>query len=442
MRAAASSIASGTPSSARQMRATSVGVLGGHVEPRDRRPARGRGTAARPARRDLGRRSPASRVGRQGERLDVEDLLAAHAGAGRDSSRGTSRRAASVSSVATSGAASTTCSKLSSTMRSRRPARATPSCSISGRSPVSRTPSSRAIAGSTSRGLAHVLERHERHPVEPVAARACATSIARRLLPIPPGPTSVTSRVRRRRRATRAASRPRARGRPPSVYGSGDAPGRRRRRRCADPRRRRSARRARDASNRSASRVARSASMSSASSSAVENGVYDAVSSSRIRLEELGEPLLALGGLLHVDELRHLARGEAVLVLEAGDLLAGGDPAVLLPVDADEHVALRRGRRGRARAAGAAARRARTSPARGAAARSRRARRARSGSSSFEGRADEDPQPLVGRADHRRIRRAVHDASADHARTPGPVPHAAILGRRAPVRPVHDALRA
>ena len=56
---------------------------------------------------------------------------------------------------------------------------------------------------------------------------------------------------------------------------------------------------------------------------------------------ERGEPLLAFGGLLHVDELRHLARREPVLVLEPRDLLTGADPAVLLPVDAHEHVALR-----------------------------------------------------------------------------------------------------
>ena len=35
------------------------------------------------------------------------------------------------------------------------------------------------------------------------------------------------------------------------------------------------------------------------------------------------------------------ARGEAVLVLEARDLLVGRDPAVALAVDADEDVALR-----------------------------------------------------------------------------------------------------
>ena len=55
---------------------------------------------------------------------------------------------------------------------------------------------------------------------------------------------------------------------------------------------------------------------------------------------QLAEPLLAFRGVLHVDQLGHVARGEPVLVLEARDLLAGRDPAVLLPVDADEHVAL------------------------------------------------------------------------------------------------------
>ena len=56
--------------------------------------------------------------------------------------------------------------------------------------------------------------------------------------------------------------------------------------------------------------------------------------------EQLLQALLAFpGGLLHVDELR-LRPGEEVLVLEAGDLHSRSDPAVLLPVDADEDVAL------------------------------------------------------------------------------------------------------
>ena len=102
--------------------------------------------------------------------------------------------------------------------------------------------------------------------------------------------------------------------------------------------------------------------------------------------------------LLHVDELRHVARGEPVLVLEARDLLAGGDPAVLLPVDADEHVALLevgavqlRGGCGRAPSSNMTG----ASRSRSIAARAAR----RSGSSSFSVELDEDPQPLVGRAD-------------------------------------------
>nr|WP_238476443.1 hypothetical protein [Agromyces mariniharenae] len=50
---------------------------------------------------------------------------------------------------------------------------------------------------------------------------------------------------------------------------------------------------------------------------------------------------LAVDRPLHVDELGHLPGYEAVLVLETRELLAGCDPSVLLPVDADEDVALR-----------------------------------------------------------------------------------------------------
>ena len=130
----------------------------------------------------------------------------------------------SVRSETTSGAASMICSKLSSTMRSRRPARAIPSCSLSGASPVSRTPSSRAIAPSTSSGSrtcasATNVTRSKRAP----ALRA--TSIARRLLPIPPGPTSVTSRCASS--PSHSSSVARSRSRPiASEYGAGMRPAR------------------------------------------------------------------------------------------------------------------------------------------------------------------------------------------------------------------------
>ena len=78
MRAAASSIASGTPSSARQMRATSSAFSVGHLEPGIGGP---RAVAEQPHGRGLEDRSTdrPDGVGRQAERLDVEDLLAAHA---------------------------------------------------------------------------------------------------------------------------------------------------------------------------------------------------------------------------------------------------------------------------------------------------------------------------------------------------------------------------
>ena len=164
MRADASSMASGTPSSARQMRATSAAFSA---------VTSNRGSAAR-ARSRKSRTAGDSRIA----------STVAWTGSGGTASGSTSKTCSprtrslarlvtrnvapgrSVSSVTTSGAASSTCSKLSSTMRSRRPARAMPSCSESGRSPVSRTPSSRAIAREHVLGVAHVLERHERHPVE------------------------------------------------------------------------------------------------------------------------------------------------------------------------------------------------------------------------------------------------------------------------------------
>ena len=49
--------------------------------------------------------------------------------------------------------------------------------------------------------------------------------------------------------------------------------------------------------------------------------------------------LLVGGGSFGIEQHR-LTGGQAVLVLEAGDVHAGGDPAVALPVDADEHLAL------------------------------------------------------------------------------------------------------
>ena len=173
----------------------------------------------------------------------------------------------------------------------------------------------------------------------------------------------------------------------------------------------------RDASNRSASRMARSASMSSASSSrAREGGVRRGVVVADPG-QELAEALLALRGLLQVDELRHVARGEPVLVLEAGDLVARRDPAVVLPVDADEDVALLQ--------VGAVELLRRMRPStelehdrREVQPLDRGARGSALGLELLQGRADEDPEPLVGRADRESGGAVDHGDAVDVARAP------------------------
>ena len=93
------------------------------------------------------------------------------------------------------------------------------------------------------------------------------------------------------------------------------------------------------------------------------------------------------------------ARREAVLVLESGDLLARRDPPVLLPVHADEHVALlevgaiQLSRRMRPRTELEHHRGEPQSLDRGA-------RGAALGFELLQGGADEDPQPLIRGADH------------------------------------------
>ena len=114
-------------------------------------------------------------------------------------------------------------------------------------------------------------------------------------------------------------------------------------------------------------------------------------------LEQRVEPLLPMLAALQVDELRDLGR-EVPLVLETRHLLARRDPAVLLPVDADEDVALlevgavQLARRMRPRAELEHHRRHRQPL-------DRRPRRSPLRRQLLQRRADEDPQALVGRPD-------------------------------------------
>ena len=102
------------------------------------------------------------------------------------------------SSSARSGAASRTCSRLSSSSSALRPRRnsATPSLA----------PTFCAIVGSTSRGSATAWRGTQKTPPSKSSTASAASWSARRVFPEPPGPTSVTSRFPRRSAPASASS--------------------------------------------------------------------------------------------------------------------------------------------------------------------------------------------------------------------------------------------
>ena len=115
----------------------------------------------------------------RGNRVDVLALQAQ----GRAARRQHGRVRTGPSSSISSGAASSTCSKLSTTSRSSRSRRYIFSLSMGGRSP----PSAMASVGATSAG-SHTAARETRAaPSAKAGASAWATASARRVLPTPPG---------------------------------------------------------------------------------------------------------------------------------------------------------------------------------------------------------------------------------------------------------------
>ena len=93
------------------------------------------------------------------------------------------------------GAASATCSKLSSTSSTRPSPMKSSTRSMCGRSPVSRRPSVRAIADWTSRASASGTRSTRYTPPSNTSSRLAATSSASRVLPVPPGPVRVSRRT-------------------------------------------------------------------------------------------------------------------------------------------------------------------------------------------------------------------------------------------------------
>ena len=256
VRAAASSMASGTPSSARTIPAMSAACT------------------------SLIRNDGFTAVARSTNRLtalafaaSVGDASASGTSSGPSSNVRSARtrsgerlvtsscsRGSWVMRLTRSAVASRRCSMLSTTSSRSRPDSAVMSFVSRRSSPVSRTPTARAImlitrsADVTDSRLAKATSRA-------AAESVSATSMARRDLPMPPGPTIVT--IRTPGVASIASSRSCSPPRPTSrVYGAGIASGDS----VAD-----TATGAREASNRSARSVATSATISSPSSSGVEN---------------------------------------------------------------------------------------------------------------------------------------------------------------------------
>ena len=140
------------------------------------------------------------------ERLERELLLPADAQPRAARDDGLQARARRRRSRRATGAASTTCSKLSTTSSSCRPSRWEMSrCS---RSPSkSKSPSDRAIVPMTSPGSLHRLERHEDRAVRELVCGRRGDARARRVFPTPPGPVIVSSRTSSRWRSAAASAR-------------------------------------------------------------------------------------------------------------------------------------------------------------------------------------------------------------------------------------------
>ncbi len=114
---------------------------------------------------------------------------------------------------AVSGAASSTCSKLSRTSSVGQPPQALRARLGKSMAVTSASPSASAIAGATNAGFRMVANGTNTTRVGPFAAIARASSTASRVLPEPPGPVRVTRRAAgsasQRRSVSMSASRPR-----------------------------------------------------------------------------------------------------------------------------------------------------------------------------------------------------------------------------------------
>ena len=207
MRAAASSMASGKPSRRRQMSATAAASAG--IRTKSSRRAWARETNSRTASDRSASSTEGARPGSANpsggtacscspEIWSRTRLVARTVSPGQPPSRS-----------ATSGAAATRCSKLSSTSSSRRSRRNAISRSTIVSSPATRTPRTWAMADATRSGSEIEAKPTNHTPPGKSSTRSAATRIASRVFPTPPGPVRVSRRRSgRRSHGTRAATSP------------------------------------------------------------------------------------------------------------------------------------------------------------------------------------------------------------------------------------------
>ena len=218
--AAASSMASGSPSSRRQISATAPAFPLVSSKPADAACARctNRRTEAH---RCTSAASPPAPIGGTGSGGTGNSCSPLSRNTIRLVTSATTPGAAP-SSSATSGAAPITCSKLSSTSTSRR-ARRYDFRSVISAPPEVLSPSAAAIAAVTSSAARTEPSATNRTPSAKPAPTRCATSTASLLFPTPPGPVRVTRRTPSAR--TRSPTAATSSSRPTSgVAGTGTAP--------------------------------------------------------------------------------------------------------------------------------------------------------------------------------------------------------------------------
>jgi hypothetical protein len=222
VRAAASSMASGSPSRRRPISATASAFSS---------------VRAKPGRTARARSTNSATVGEASSADTPEDTLAGSASGGTGYSR-SARSPSTVRLVATivipgqrassspkSRAIPTTCSRLSRISSQAPSPNVSASASSGEPAPARSAPAIRPIAASTSSGLVIASSGTNTVPAPKRSPSRSPTATASRVLPMPPGPVSVTSRAPER--STSPATSSMARSRPSSdvvLTGSGRGP--------------------------------------------------------------------------------------------------------------------------------------------------------------------------------------------------------------------------